>query len=59
VTKFEYQFLGGFDFTVFPRVDWRIAEFSYEGLAGLNGGFHPESISTGIVLRLPGFLPLP
>lgn len=60
VTKFEYQFLGGFDFSILPRVDWRIAEFSYGGISGLNGNsFHPKSISTGLVLRLPKVLPLP
>jgi hypothetical protein len=60
LTKFEYQFLGGFDYTILPRVDWRVAEFSYGGLSGLNGeSFHPKSISTGIVLRVPRILPLP
>jgi hypothetical protein len=60
VTKFEYQFLGGVDYAVLPRVDWRVAEFSYGGLAGLNNiSFHPKTISSGIVLRLPRVLPLP
>lgn len=60
VTKFEYQFLGGVDYSVLPRVDWRVVEFSYGGLAGLNNNsFHPKSLSTGIVLRLPKLLPLP
>jgi hypothetical protein len=59
-TKFEYQFLGGLDFTVLPRIDWRIAEFSYGGLSALNNSsYHPKSISTGIVLRLPRFFPMP
>jgi hypothetical protein len=54
VTKFEYQFLGGVDYTFLPRIDWRVVEFSYGGLAGLNSNsFHPKAISTGIVLRLP------
>lgn len=59
-TKFEYQFLGGLDFTVLPRIDWRVAEFSYGGLSTFNNSsFHPKSLSSGIVLRLPRFLPLP
>jgi hypothetical protein len=59
-TKFEYQFLGGVDFTILPRVDWRIAEFSYGGLSVLNSSsFHPKSLSTGIVLRLPRLFPMP
>jgi hypothetical protein len=54
VTKFEYQFLGGIDYTVLPRLDWRVVEFSYGGLSGLNGNsIHPQTISTGIVLRVP------
>ncbi len=58
VTKFEYQFLGGVDFTVFPRLDWRVAEFSYGGFSGLNSdSFHPKSFSTGLVLRLPNLVP--
>jgi hypothetical protein len=59
-TRFEYQFLGGLDYTVLPRIDWRVAEFSYGGLSALNGySFHPKTLTTGIVLRLPRVLPLP
>lgn len=54
VTKFEYQFLGGLDFTVLPRLDWRVVEFSYGSLAGLdNGSIHPKTLSSGLVLRIP------
>jgi len=53
VTKFEYQFLGGLDLTVLPRIDWRVVEFSYGGLSGLGSSFNPKTISTGIVVRLP------
>jgi hypothetical protein len=54
VTKFEYQFLGGLDFTVLPRLDWRVVEFSYGALAGLdNGSIHPKTLSSGLVLRIP------
>ena len=52
-TKFEYQLLAGIDYTVIPRLDWRIVEFSYGGLSALNGNLHPKTISTGLVLRLP------
>ncbi len=52
-TQFEYQFLGGVDLTILPRIDWRTVEFSYGGLSGLNGSLHPKTISTGLVLRLP------
>ncbi len=50
-TKFEYQFLGGADLTVFPLVDWRVVEFSYGGFSGPT--LKPKTISTGIVIRLP------
>lgn len=53
VTKFEYNFVGGIDFTILPRIDWRVAEFSYGGLTAFNGSFNPRTISTGIVVRLP------
>jgi hypothetical protein len=59
VTRFEYQFLGGLDYTVFPRIDWRVAEFSYGGLSVFNGSYHPKTLTTGIVLRIPLFFPLP
>ena len=52
-TKFEYQFLGGVDYTLIPRLDWRVVEFSYGGLSAFNGSLHPKTISTGLVLRLP------
>jgi len=52
-TKFAYQFIGGIDFTVLPRVDWRVVEFSYGRLAGLGDSFAPKTLSTGIVFRLP------
>jgi hypothetical protein len=52
-TKFEYQFLGGIDHTVIPRLDWRVVEFSYGGLSAFGSSIHPKTISTGIVLRLP------
>ncbi|MHB1857169.1 MAG: hypothetical protein ACYCPM_07010, partial [Acidobacteriaceae bacterium] len=52
-TKFQYQFLGGLDLTVLPRIDWRVVEFSYGGLSGLGSSLNPKTISTGIVVRLP------
>lgn len=59
-TKFEYQVLGGLDFTILPRIDWRIAEYSYGGLSTINNyNYRPKSLSTGLVLRLPRIFPLP
>ncbi len=54
--RFSYQFVGGVDYTLIPRIDWRVAEFSYGGLSILDGSIHPKTISTGIVVRLPGVL---
>ncbi len=53
-TKFSYQFVGGVDYTLIPRIDWRVAEFSYGGLSIFDTSLHPKTISTGIVIRLPG-----
>jgi hypothetical protein len=59
-TKFEYQVLGGLDFTILPRIDWRVAEYSYGALSTIdNYNYRPKSLSTGLVLRLPRILPLP
>lgn len=49
---FEYQVLGGVDWAVLPRVNWRIWELSYSGLS-VNDSLHPRSLSTGIVFTLP------
>ena len=48
-----YQFLGGVDLTFFPRLDWRVVEFSYGRLSGLGDTYAPKTLSTGLVLRLP------
>ncbi len=52
-SHFSYQLLGGVDFTFFPRLDWRVVEFSYGGLSGLGSSYDPKTLSTGLVLRLP------
>lgn len=52
-TKFQYQGLLGVDATIFPRIDWRVVEFSYGGLPSFNGGTNPKTISTGLVFRIP------
>jgi hypothetical protein len=48
-----YQFLGGVDLTFFPRLDWRVVEFSYGRLSGLGDAYAPKTLSTGLVFRLP------
>lgn len=43
----------GADLTIFPRLDWRVAEYSYSRFPGLDNGANQKSLSTGFVLRLP------
>jgi hypothetical protein len=60
VTRFEYQLLGGLDITVLPRIDWRLVEYSYGGMSYPNSAaYHPKSLTTGLVLRLPRLFPMP
>ena len=50
---FEYAVVGGADLTIFPRVDWRVIDFTWGRLPNLDGGTSESVFSTGIVLRLP------
>jgi hypothetical protein len=52
-TKLQYEVVAGADWTILPRIDWRVVEFSYGGLSGFDGSFNPATVSTGLVLRLP------
>lgn len=49
----EYSVVAGADLTILPRIDWRVAEYTYSRLPNLLGGTDETSISTGIVLRIP------
>lgn len=49
----NYELLGGVDLTFFPRLDWRVVEFSYTRLSGVPDAFAPKALSTGLVFRLP------
>lgn len=51
-TAVEYQVAGGIDMTIFPRLDWRIAEYSWGSVQNV-GDVKPSTITTGLVLRLP------
>jgi opacity protein-like surface antigen len=53
-TKFSYQIVGGLDYTLLPRIDWRVAEVGYGTLKAFGDSVNPISVSTGIVIRLPG-----
>ncbi|MFZ0661498.1 MAG: hypothetical protein WAM66_02300 [Acidobacteriaceae bacterium] len=52
-TALAYEGVAGVDWTILPRLDWRIVEFSAGGFASLNASISPRTWSTGLVLRLP------
>ena len=45
-----YRYVVGVDTTIFPHIDWRVADFSYALNNSSNGG-HAKTLSTGLVLR--------
>jgi hypothetical protein len=49
-TDAEYRIVGGIDWTILPRIDWRVVEVSG---GSTTGDVTPVVISTGLVLRLP------
>lgn len=53
--SFEGQILGGVDFRIKPRVDWRVVEFGYGRLlsTGTTRSYGLDTLSTGIVVRVP------
>ena len=52
-TSIEYQVAGGVDMTIFPRLDWRIAEISWGSVQNVGASVKPSTVTTGLVLRLP------
>jgi hypothetical protein len=52
-TKYGYALVAGLDATIFPRVDWRVVDYSWERVEDLGIDFNPSQISTGLVVRLP------
>ncbi|HET9087174.1 MAG TPA: hypothetical protein VFN53_06615 [Acidobacteriaceae bacterium] len=53
--SFTAQALGGLDFAIKPRVDWRVVEFGYTQIfsTGTTRSFGVDTLSTGIVVRIP------
>ena len=47
---FAYRFVVGLDTTILPRIDWRVADFSYAINNSVNGT-HAKTISSGLVIR--------
>lgn len=53
-TNLQYQVNGGLEYTLLPRLDWRVVEAAWSGFSGSPSGYgSPFGLSTGIVLRLP------
>lgn len=52
-TNFEYRLVGGLDMTIFPRLDWRVVDYSWGEMTGTSPAVRPSTLSTGLVLRLP------
>jgi hypothetical protein len=56
--KFEYQVVGGLDYTLFPHIDWRAAEIGYGRISGISSNpsapaVNTFTLGTGIVVRFP------
>jgi hypothetical protein len=51
-THGQYQVNGGLEYTILPRIDWRVAEIAYNGYSGTGTG-NPVGLSSGLVFRLP------
>ena len=49
-SQFASRAVFGIDTTIFPHLDWRIADFSY-GLNNSANGDHAMTLSTGLVIR--------
>ena len=52
-TAFSYEGVVGLDWTILPRIDWRVVDFSYQEFTNLSVHATPRTVSTGFVLRLP------
>lgn len=52
-TGAEYQLVVGADLTVLPHIDWRVVDYSWGNVLSLGETVHPETLSTGLVVRLP------
>ena len=56
--KFQYWIIGGVDHTLFPHIDWRVAELGYGHMTGVSSsppatGVNLFTLGTGVVVRLP------
>lgn len=52
-TALAYEGVIGLDWTILPRIDWRVVEFSAGGFGSTGASISPRTWSTGVVFRLP------
>lgn len=49
-SQFAARYVLGADWTIFPHIDWRLADFSYD-LSTTPADTHAKTLSTGLVVR--------
>jgi hypothetical protein len=49
----EVQLVGGLEMILLPRLDWRVAEYSWGSVLNVGRTMRPSTLSTGLVLRVP------
>lgn len=50
---FEWALNAGIDLTILPRIDWRMVDYTYGGIPKNPVNSNPNTVSTGLVVRLP------
>jgi hypothetical protein len=50
---FTWALNAGIDLTILPRIDWRMVDYTYGGIPGNALNSNPNTVSTGLVVRLP------
>ena len=51
--EFEWALNAGIDFTILPHIDWRVVDYTYGGIPKDPVNSNPNTVSTGLVVRLP------
>lgn len=51
--EFTWALNAGIDLTILPRIDWRMVDYTYARIPGNAVNSNPNTVSTGLVVRLP------
>lgn len=51
--EFEWALNAGIDLTILPHIDWRVVDYTYAGIPQNLMNSNPNTVSTGLVVRLP------